>query len=263
MTGGRPYRWQPPEDGAPDLFAGRYPDTSVGTPPPELGWRARRRWRADAHRRRRHATTEQVRSWRRIEPDLGLGVALLVAAVAFAAWMFWPTTEPAPAPPDRPTAGLPADPSRVAPSPSRANEEAPGLGTDAGDQPPPGPPGLFDDQVGADVQRFVLAYATYSPAVPDPVDVWIGTWEQWATDQLVEQARASAATLWDFTVQQGVHVVDATVTSGTRDGDTWQLRVERRLFPVGGDETTGTQPDTVTVTVATVDGQVAVAAIAR
>jgi hypothetical protein len=96
---------------------------------------------------------------------------------------------------------------------------------------------------------FLLAYNTYSPANPDPTTAWIDTWSSWATDEVRNAARNGASRLWDQTVRQQVTVVapvvlDGTVTAGS-DQSTFEVEVQRQLFPIGGGPETPTTPEVV------------------
>ena len=245
------------EEQPEELWAERYPRPQQHTPPPGLSRRARRRWLRDVRREDRQQLAATARSWRRDRPEsatAGLGVVALAVVLAVCAlvWFRSGGEQPNDGPRDieaadsYPQAGSVEKPSS-APSPS-----APLDGHDH--ELPEAPAGLFEGAAGETAYAFVLGYLTYSPAYGDPVDTWLAGWEQHATGELVDDAPQQAQRLWDFTVQQAVHVTDPRVVGGFRDGDRWQLDVAWTLFPIGGDESSAVTEQVVTIGV-TVAGE--------
>lgn len=252
---------RPPEE--PALSDVRYPPPRPAQPPPGLSHREERRWRRDSHAAQRAADAEQVRAWRRRPPGSvdALGPVLLVVALLFAAavWL-WPSD-------DEPTAA----PAQPAPSGPVAGPDSRGLpqernpwtgepapdSEDGHDPAPPPPPGeLLAGADGMAAYHFVLGYLAYSPAVPDPVEVWALSWAKHATGTVRLRAEEQAPRLWDFTVREAVHVIDPRVVGGSRDSNTWRLQVERTLFPIGGDEDSPTTRQRVDVEVTVTGGLV-------
>lgn len=248
-----------------ELWAVRYPHTQTHTPPPGLSRRQRRRWLRDVHRDERRERDATAAGWRRNRPQeatVGLSVIVLIAVVAFAAFVWWRAgDDPTPA---KDASSVAASEPRSNPGRSSAGTStpsadasttAPADGHDHGETPLP-PPGLFDDKVGERAYWATLGYLTYSPAYPEPVDTWVAGWGELATPELVDAAPANAERLWGFTVREAVHVTDPRVLWGTRDGNTWWLRASWVLFPIGGDESSPTVTEEVDVVVSVVGDRV-------
>lgn len=218
------------------LYEVRYPVMPRPTrpaPPDGAGWRERRRHARGARRDARAAHTQArahahdvVRGWRHrpTEQLSGLGVVVLVAALALCAWTFWPTRSH----PARTTSAPAPTAAGVTPAPPTPTPSAPATG---GDTPTPT---TLTTPTGRIVEQFLLNWNSYSPLYPAAVDNWIGGFRQLTASSVVETARADADRTWLFATQQLVTVIPQQVTDcTTTDPATYTCTVTRGLWPAG------------------------------
>lgn len=117
---------------------------------------------------------------------------------------------------DNPTPN-PVSPVMSTAAPTTSSTAPSANGMDGTPLPEPTPiPGSSDEAITATAEKFVINWASYRTFAQQPQAEWFATWQEWASDEFIQQQRLQFHATWSWAWNQEKQVLGAQPVEPTK-----------------------------------------------